>query len=266
MPHPTRPEKINLSCSEHEGRIMELYCETCGKLICLGCALKNQKHHNHEYKYIILSYENYKSEMTPLLEPMEKQLEEINELLEQLKAECVKIPDQQATLEATIHENIRQLREALDNRETKLIGQLHQLTLSKKENLATQSDKIKTAQEQLSSCIDDVKGTLETDSHEKVLEMKTTMMKRVRELTSTFQPDILKPITEADIAFSPLPDIMSACQNHGQVFSPGPPDPSKCHITSESLKEVAIVGQESTALFQAKNFRDELCEEPIELL
>ena len=45
---------------EHDGREMELFCETCGELICFKCALKGGKHHSHDYTDINESFEKYK--------------------------------------------------------------------------------------------------------------------------------------------------------------------------------------------------------------
>ena len=82
--------------------------------------------------------------------------------------------------------------------------------------------------------------------------MKTTVLKQVKELTTTVQPDALEP---ADIAFSASADITNLCRHFGQVDSP---DPSKCHATGKGL-EVGIVGQTSTAILQACNSKGEPC-------
>ena len=40
--------KIIFSCSEHNSKEVELYCEECEQLICLRCAIKGGQHHSHE--------------------------------------------------------------------------------------------------------------------------------------------------------------------------------------------------------------------------
>ena len=55
------------------------------------------------------------------------------------------------------------------------------------------------------------------------------------------------------------------CQNYGQVFSPGCPDPSKCHIAGKGA-EAAVVGEKSTANLQAIYFGGKPCEEPMKSL
>ena len=85
----------------------------------------------------------------------------------------------------------------------------------------------------------------------------------MKELTTIFPPDMLKPSTEADVIFSDLADVATACRNYGQVSAPGLPDPSKCHATGKGI-EAAVVGEMSTAVFQAVNFKGQPCEEPIQ--
>ena len=67
------------------------------------------------------------------------------------------------------------------------------------------------------------------------LSMKSSVVKQVKELTTTFPPDMLKPSTEADVVFSALADVATASQNYGQVSAPGLPDPSKCHATGKGM-------------------------------
>ena len=59
--------------------------------------------------------------------------------------------------------------------------------------------------------------------------------------------------------------MTSTCQNYGQVFTPGVPDPSKCHVTGK-VAETAIVGEKCTTILQAINFGGELCKESIKSL
>ena len=86
------------------------------------------------------------------------------------------------------------------------------------------------------------------------MKMKTTIIKQVKELTATFQPDVLKPNTEADIEFIVSIDVTTMCQNYGRIGVPGSPDPSQCHATGKGL-EVAVVGEKSTAIVQANDFK-----------
>ena len=252
-------------CFVHEDKELELYCETCGELICLKCVTKRGKHHSHDYEELNVAFEKYKKEITSSLEPMEKQVTIIKKalaLIEQCRGE---ISDQRAALEDNIHVTFRRLREVLTLRETQLIGNLHKTTQGKLKGLAAMSDQIETTLAQLDSCLHFMRESIKAGNESNVLMMKTNTVHQVKELTTPFQADTLKSNTEADMVFSALADLTATCQNYGQVFSSGLLDPSKCHTTGKGL-EVAVVGEKSTAILHAVSYEGKPFEEPIKSL
>ena len=258
----TSRDKVKVCCREHAGKEVELFCETCGEPVCVKCALKGGKHHSHDCEELDKAFERYKVEVTASLEPMEKQVTTITKALAQLDARCAEISDQRAAVEADVHTAFGKLQHILDTRKTELIGQLHHITQRKLKGLAVQRDQLETTLAQLSSCLGFMRESLKTGSQEEVLLMKSSVVKQVKELTTTFPPDMLKPSTEADAIFSALADVATACRNYGQVSAPGLPDPSKCHATGKGI--AAVVGEMSTAVLQAVNFKGQPCEEPIQ--
>ena len=201
-------------------------------------------------------FTKYKEEMNSYLEPIKEKLRNVNKALTELNGRCDELFDQRETVEDNIHKTIRRLHEFLDVRETELISQLHQVTQNKLKCLATQRDEIEIIQTQLSSCLDLVKDSLKTENQAEILKMKTTIVKQVEELITPFQPDALKPNTEADMTFSASQEVTALCQNYGTVYAAQDPCPSKCHVTGKGL-EVAVVGEMSTAVLQIVNFREE---------
>ena len=256
--HSFPSKKVIANCFEHKDTERQLYCETCEDLICFKCAIKGGKHHDHDHHLLDEAFERYKGEVAPSLDPMEGKLVAVKEALAVLDKRCGEISDQREVNETDIHDTFEQLQETLNIRKTKLISQLHQITQRKLKDLAVQRDQMETILAQLSSCLDFVRESLKTDSQGEVLMMKTNIMNRVKELTSSFQPDVLKTNEEADMKFSAPQDMIAKCQNYGQVFLPGSPDPSKCQATGRGL-EVAVVGEKSTAFLQAIDFNGEPC-------
>jgi hypothetical protein len=92
--------------------------------------------------------------------------------------------------------------------------------------------------------------------------MKRNTTSQVRELTTPFQSHFLEPNAEADIEFLPSVDMVSVCQNYGQIFSSGVPDPSKCRVDAE---KVAMVGEKFTAGLHLANSKGEPCKNLIEV-
>ena len=205
-------------CFVHKGKEFELYCETCGELICWKCALKGGKHHDHDYEELDQAFSEYKEEITPWLEPMEEQVATIKQALAQIDACSEEISDQRATTADNIHVTFGKLREVLNIRETELIGQLDQMTQVKLKNLAAQRDQIETTLAQLSSCLH-LRETLRTGNEGNVLMMKANTVRQIKELAAPFQHDVLKLNLKANICFTASADFIAACRDYGQIFT-----------------------------------------------
>ena len=257
------PKNVVQFCFEHVEKELEFYCETCGELICYKCALKGGKHQSHDYEELNQAFEKYKEEITSSFEPMEKQVAIIKKALALIEQRCGEISNQRAAIENNVHVTFRQLREVLTVRETELIGQLHKMTQGKLKGLAAKRDQIETTLAQLNSCLHFMGESIKLGNKSDVLMMKANTVHQMKELTTPFQPDTLKPNTEADMVFSALADLTEACKNYGQIFSPGLQDPSKCHATGKGL-EVAVVGVKSTAILHAVIYEGKPCEESLE--
>ena len=189
----------------------------------------------------------------------------VKKALAQLDTHCGKVSDQRGVIEDGIYDAIRRLHQLLDVRKTEIISVLHQITQAKLKGLATQRDEMETIQAQLSSCLDFVRKSLETESQGDVLMMKRNIVKQVKKLATPFQPDILKPNAEANVRFFSSPDVTIACHNYGKVFSAGDPDPSLCHATGKGL-ETAVVGEKSSAILQTVDFSSKPCSRHIKSL
>ena len=156
----TKGEKVdssivpqNLCCPDHPGVKRELYCETCEELVCWKCVIKGGKHHCHEYEEICSAYEKYKAEIVSSLEPMEKQLGDLEGAVAEFDASSVEVSAQQAALERNIRSAMSGLRGALDLRETELLSQLNSITQNRLKGLAAQKDQVEATQAQLSTCL-----------------------------------------------------------------------------------------------------------------
>ena len=252
-------------CGEHTGKAVELYCQTCKDPICLKCAVKGGKHHSHDYKELASAFEASRTEIGASLEPLEKHLAVIGKALARFEIHSEEISAHQSVIEADICKAFKQLQEILETRKSKLISDLHQIIQEKQSNLAARRESFKTLHAQISECIKNVKETLETSSELEILTTETDLVQQITELTVTYPPDdVVWPITEADVVFTTSPDLITACENHGQVFAPWLLDLSKCHVTFDDVKVQS--GVTSTAVFQAVCFNGQPYEEPIDTL
>ena len=255
-------KEVTLYCSLHPGKELDLYCETCGELICLHCTVK--KHKDHQYDLVGDTFQRHKAEITASLEPVEKQLGVVTKALKQLDVRSVELDDLQATLEANIQQQIQMLQELLEARKAELIDQLQQLIQVKKKNLAAQKDEVETVHAQLASCLSFVRESLRTGSQGEVMIMKKAVVKQIKEITDNFKPDMLPPCVPADVKFMASSNFTAACQQFGRVYLQEV-SPEKCHATGKGL-EVAEPGERATAVLNVVSNEHKAYTKPVKSL
>ena len=239
------PKKdVILYCSLHPGKELELYCETCGELICHNCTVK--KHKDHQYDLVGDTFERHIAEITASLQPVEKQLGVVGKALEQFDLRSHELDDLQVAIEDNIQRQIRQLQELLEARKAELISQLQQNIQTKKKNLAAQKDEVETVHTQLASCLSFVRESLRTGSQGEVMKMKKAVVKQIKKMTDNFKPDMLSPRELANVKFKSSPELTQACQQFGKVYLQKV-FPEKCYATGKGL-EVAEPGERATAV------------------
>ena len=249
-----------LYCADHQERELELYCESCEHLICVQCTIT--EHHGHNYNLVKDVFQKHKLEIVALLAPAKEQLATISKASQRVNSRKRQVLDQQATLEANIHQDSKQLIDAISARTQELVSKLQHITEEKLRCLDSQMEQLEVMKTQLSSYLDMVEETLATGVQGKVVSMKTAVTRQVNELTTSLQTDTLEPITPADMEYSTADKAVEVCRNYGAVCALGSPDPSMCRATGKGL-EVATVGETSSAILQAVNIKGQPCEGPI---
>jgi tripartite motif-containing protein 2/3/tripartite motif-containing protein 71 len=206
-------------CLSHEGKKLELYCSTCGELICLRCALKGGKHHEHDYEELEKAFKKCKAEVTCLLEPMEEQVKDTKTALAEINAHCGEISSQRAATAINIRATFTQLREVLDVRESELTDQLDMAAQRKLKGLVAQRDQIETTLAQQCSCLDYMRECL-TKGNKGDVPMMINMVVQANELTTTHQ--FKEPNTKSAINFLAPTDAIPKCRNYGLITERNP--------------------------------------------
>ena len=252
-------------CLTHHCKEAEFWCETCSELVCYRCIIRDGKHYSHDYSDIGEAFERYRGDISPSLRHLEDQLATIRRASSELGARYVEITDQQVAIEAEIHSTFKRLHEVIGVRKTELVNQLHQVTQSKLKGLSTQMDQVKSAQAQLSNSLKSVRENIDLRDHGQALAMKTSVMKKAKELVETFHQDIWKPIAFADTTFLASTEFVTACLNYGELSTRVPLDPSKCTATGQSL-DVAVAKKVSSVTVEVRDSNNEIYTESVESL
>ena len=256
-------KKVTLYCSLHEGKELELYCETCEELICHNCIVK--KHRDHQYDLVTDTFERQKGEIVASLEPVERHLENADKKLKQIEAQSKVAKAKRDTIVAEIQRKTRELQEMLEKRKDGLISQLEESTQQTLKDLATQKDEVETTQTQLASCLSFVRESLRTGSQGEVMKMKKGVVKQIREITGSIKSEKqLPPCDLLNVRFSVSPKTARSCQQFG-VISKDTISAKKSYATGKGL-EVALLGENATAVVYICSDEGRVCPDPVKSL
>ena len=255
-------KKVTLYCSLHQGKELEIYCETCGELICHNCTVSKHCRPQHKYDLVADTFERHKSDITASLDPVDKQMDMLIKALEQLAVQSQEINDQAAAIEDRICKQMEQFHKLIEERKAEMIGTLHQMIKIKMKNIAAQKDELETALTKRSSCQSFVRDSLRRGSQGEVMKMKNTVTKQIKEMTTNFKPDMLTPCEAANLKFLPSPKLTQASQllQFGKVVLMCP---EKCYVTGKGL-EIAKAGERATAVLHVVDHYETAYSTPME--
>ncbi len=97
------------------------------------------------------------------------------------------------------------------------MAELEGHTQQQLKTLFAQREEVKILQTQRSSCLHFVRESVRTGSPGDVLKMKQVVVKQVRELVDTFDPNTLKPRETTNICFVPSIEMVKSCNEFGAM-------------------------------------------------
>ena len=237
-------KKLTLYCSLHEGKALDLYCETCDELICLHCTIK--KHKDHQYDLVGDMFKKHEAEITGALKRIQRQQKIVNSTLKQVNEQSQKLSDQRVAIKANMEQQTQKLYELLEVRKTELIGQLDEQMEVKMKHLASQKDQLEMTLAQLDSCLSFASESLRVGNKGEVIKMRSSIMKQVKELSSDLKLDASSPYEVANLKFIASPELTQACQEFGRLVQQKT-SPEKCYAEGRGLV-VAELGEKATAV------------------
>ena len=250
------PLKKTLFCATHPSKKTKLYCETCDELICRDCIVR--VHRDHQYDLVPESFAKQEKVIVDSLKPVREQIATLERAVESVDTECAAVVEQKTAVVAEIHTAMAHLRQALEVRETELVGQAEQVAQQKLKTLAAQRDGFELQLGQLRSCQDFVEESRRTCSQGEILRMKSPLVKQVNDMTGSFKPETLALAEQADMRFAhSLPELVKACQQFGKVYCCSVV-PEKCRASGEGIK-VAMRGQTVAVSVEALDREGEAC-------
>ena len=114
------PLKKTLFCATHPAKKAKLYCEMCDELICRDCIVR--VHRDHQYDLVPESFAKQEKVIVDSLTPVGEQIATLERAVESVNTRCAAVVEQKTAVVAEIHTAMAHLRQALEARETELVG------------------------------------------------------------------------------------------------------------------------------------------------
>ena len=256
------PKKAAPHCPKHSENSLKIYCDTCSTLICTDCTIRLHKDHNYDLVADVLT--KHKEKLVSSLKPVKEKLDSVQRALQDFDTRVKAIHDQRAAIKANIHKEIDEQHRLLDQRRAELVGELDMLTQQKLKDLAAQRDQVEITQVKLTSCLEYAEGGLKTGTDGEVLEMKSSVIKRIKQISTDFNPKTIQPETKADMEMitKGKEPLQKACGDFLEIEQRGSFSLENSHTTEDGLKG-ATTGETKTVSFQAmtksnKKFKNKL--------
>ena len=242
------PQKKILTCSKHEGKELELFCETCGDLICHNCTTKIHK--GHSYDVVSDTFEKHKTELEAAMVPIRQHLRNVQDSLKTVETRRKEIPDNQAMVEGEITTFVEKLMTAMDAKKTSLFAELARKTVDKLSILTGQEEEMRMVEERMRGCLEVVERSLHTGTQGEVLAGKKDIVRKISGLTADFKHDTLVPREQANTRFTPALTSLEACQKFGNLFADSV-CPEKC--TLQGVPELSFILKEAKCILTTFN-------------
>ena len=255
-------KKVMLYCSLHQGKELELYCESCEELICHNCTVK--KHRNHQYDLVSDIFEEQKAKITTSLEPIEMQLEALKRAICKTITKSKDVNAKREEVETEINKKAEDLHNAIELGKAELLRELNEETQKIVKELATRKDELETVETQLTSCVSFVKESMRRGSEREIMKMKKGVMRQIKEITESIKPEQLSPREMPKVRFSPSPALEQKCKQFGKIHATNA-FAEKSYATGKG-HEVAVRGEKATAVVHLLDEEGKVSSEPAESL
>ena len=212
-------ERPTIECSSH-GKPLEVYCDTCDKLICYLCTTA-KAHRNHEYEPLNDAFPRHRQQILDSLDQVKEKLTAITAAINTLKTHEGGFLEQVGTVKKDIKATVQQLIQLLKESEQQLMKELDQVTEAYVEKISACKKETDISIAQLESCEKFAEEELRIGSQQEILVMKKQTVERMAAVCSQVKEDSFRPLEDTKVRFAKSASVLEACRNLGSVVKYG---------------------------------------------
>ncbi|XP_062309330.1 tripartite motif-containing protein 3b isoform X4 [Osmerus eperlanus] len=176
-----------LSCPNHEGKVMEFYCESCETAMCLDCT--EAEHREHVTVPLRDVLEQHKTELKTQLDAIRNRLPQLTAAIELVTEISRQLTERKNEAVAEITGTFEELERALNQRKTALVTDLESICNTKQKVLQAQLSSLLQGKEHIQSSCNFTEQALNHGSATEVLLVQKQMSERVAALARHDFPD-----------------------------------------------------------------------------
>ena len=220
-------------CKDHNYELNH-YCETCDKLVCLYCTVKEHNGHNHDtVNNMATKHRNKLKDVTAPVDEMIRDLSEAHDNIDKMKK---KIRRQGDEVDKKIDQHYNELVQKLMKQKEQVKQQAHDAVSQKEKALTVQLEEVEYAQAEVLS-MKELKDAIEKSSDQEALSAKKQVIDRMQQITDKFNKLNTDPLQSATMEFVPSKESFP---QFGQLFTHI--DPGACEVVN--LPNHITVGKE----------------------
>ncbi|XP_068186618.1 tripartite motif-containing protein 3b isoform X3 [Antennarius striatus] len=169
-----------LCCPNHEGKVMEFYCESCETAMCLDCT--EGEHREHVTVPLRDVVEQHKAVLKTQLDAIHSRLPQLTAAIDLVSEISRQLNDRKVEAVAEITSTFDELERALHQRKTALITDLENICSSKQKVLQAQLSSLLQGKDHIQSSCSFTEQALSHGSATEVLLVQKQMSERVTAL------------------------------------------------------------------------------------
>uniref|UniRef100_A0A8C4HQW7 RING-type E3 ubiquitin transferase n=1 Tax=Dicentrarchus labrax TaxID=13489 RepID=A0A8C4HQW7_DICLA len=169
-----------LCCPNHEGKVMEFYCESCETAMCLDCT--EGEHREHVTVPLRDVVEQHKAVLKTQLDAIHSRLPQLTAAIELVSEISRQLNERKTEAVAEITSTFEELERALHQRKTALITDLENICSTKQKVLQAQLSSLLQGKEHIQSSCSFTEQALSHGSATEVLLVQKQMSERVTAL------------------------------------------------------------------------------------
>ena len=207
------PAKVKIPpCKDHNYELNH-YCETCEKLVCLYCTVKEHNGHNHDTVNNMAT--KHRNELKEVTAPIDEMIIDLSEAHGNIDKMRKKIRQQGDEVNKKIDQRFNELVQKLIKQKEQLKQQACDAVSQKEKMLTVQQEEVEYTQAEVLS-MKELKDAIEKSSDQEALSAKKQVIDRMQQITDKFNKLNTDPLQSATMEFVPS---KKSHPQFGQLFT-----------------------------------------------